>query len=291
MAFAPIPASVPADWPMRDHSRSVHVKPHLWHVQVVGEGPTVLLLHGAGASTHTWRQLAPLLSRDYRLVMPDLPGQGFSRIGSRLRLGLDPMAEDMAALLAAQDWAPQAIIGHSAGAALALRLAEVLPQPPKAIVGLNAALGNFDGLAGVLFPVLARLLSLNPFVPSLFARLAGGESQVRRLLASTGSPLDAEGRALYERLIRDPAHVDGTLAMMAQWQLDGLLSRLPRIATPVLFIAGSADRAVPPTVSRDAAARMPQAEVVEIAGLGHLMHEEAAETVAPILAQFLKTRL
>ena len=64
------------------------------------------------------------------------------------------MAEDMAALLAAQDWAPQAIIGHSAGAALALRLAEILPQTPRAIVGLNAALGNFDGLAGVLFPSL-----------------------------------------------------------------------------------------------------------------------------------------
>ena len=63
------------------------------------------------------------------------------------------------------------------------------------MIGLNAALGNFDGLAGVLFPILARLLSLNPLVPSLFARLAGGEAQVRRLLASTGSPLDPQGRS------------------------------------------------------------------------------------------------
>ena len=78
--------------------------------------------------------------------------------------------------------------------------------------------------------------------------------------------------------------------MMAQWQLDGLLARLPQITIPTLFVTGTADRAVPPTVSRDAAARMPQAEVVEIAGLGHLLHEEAAEKVAPILIQFLRRK-
>ena len=68
MAFAPIPARIPADWPMRGHSRAVHVRPHLWHVQVMGTGPLVLLLHGAGASTHTWRSLAPLLAKHYTLV-------------------------------------------------------------------------------------------------------------------------------------------------------------------------------------------------------------------------------
>jgi magnesium chelatase accessory protein len=288
VAFAPFPAALPTDWPMREVSRTLDVKPHLWHVQVLGQGPILLMLHGAGASTHTWRALAPLLAADYTLVMPDLPGQGFSRIGNRMRLGLDAMAEDLARLLADQGWQPRAIIGHSAGAALALRLAEILPEPPRAVIGINAALGNFDGLAGILFPLLARLLALNPLVPALFARLAGSEAQVRRLLASTGSPLDARGRSYYERLVRDPAHVDGTLAMMAQWRLDDLLARLPAMATPTLLVTGSADRAVPPSVSRDAAALMPQAEVVEIAGTGHLLHEEAAEGLAPILSKFLK---
>jgi magnesium chelatase accessory protein len=286
VAFAAIPARVPADWPMREHSRAVHVQPHLWHVQVMGAGPLLLLLHGAGASSHTWRALAPLLSRQYTLVMPDLPGQGFTRQGNRMRLGLDAMAEDTAALMADQGWRPEGIIGHSAGAALALRMTELPGIAPRGVVGINAALGNFDGLPGVVFPILARLLALNPLVPSLFARLAGGEAQVRRLLASTGSEIDAEGRRLYERLVSDPAHVDGTLAMMAQWQLDGLIARLPQVRTPTLFLAGSADRAVPPSVSRDAAARMPQASVREYAGLGHLIHEEAAALVAPAITEF-----
>jgi magnesium chelatase accessory protein len=286
MAFAPIPAAIPQDWPMREHSRRIHLRPHLWHVQVMGDGPVILLLHGAGASTHTWRALAPLLP-GYTLVMPDLPGQGFTRHGNRLRLGLEAMGEDLAALLADQGWHPRAIIGHSAGAALALRLTELLEPKPLGVVGINAALGNFDGLPGVVFPILARLLALNPLVPSIFARLAGGEAQVRRLLSSTGSSIDPAGRRLYERLVSDPAHVDGTLAMMAQWQLDGLIARLPRIEVPVLFLAGSADRAVPPSVSAEAAARMPQARVQEFAGLGHLIHEEAADKIAPALLGFL----
>jgi magnesium chelatase accessory protein len=286
MAFAPIPARLPADWPMRADSRTIHVIPHLWHVQEMGSGPLILMLHGAGASTHTWRNLAPLLDPHYRLVMPDLPGQGFTRMGNRTRCGLDAMAEDLVALCADQGWQPQAVIGHSAGGALALRLAEMLPL--KAAVGINAALGKFDGPAGVVFPILARLLALNPVVPSLFARLAGTETAVRRLLGSTGSQVDAEGLRLYRRLVSDPAHVDGTLAMMAQWQLDGLLARLPQIALPVLFLTGANDRTVPASVSREAATRMPQAEVVDLAGLGHLVQEEAALQTASVLLPFLR---
>ena len=286
MAFAPIPVRVPPDWPMRAASTAIHVPPHLWHVQVMGQGPLLLLLHGAGASTHSWRALAPLLAAQFTLVMPDLPGQGFSRQGNRQRLGLDAMAEDLAALLAGQAWVPRGIVGHSAGAALALRLTECLAVKPAGVVGINAALGNFEGLSGVLFPVLARLLALNPLVPTVFARLAGGEAQVRRLLSSTGSRIDPEGRRLYRRLVSDPAHVDGTLAMMAQWQLDGLIARLPAIATPTLFLTGSNDRAVPPSCSRDAAARMPQAQVKDFAGLGHLIHEEAAPLVAEAIMAF-----
>lgn len=287
MAYAPIPASVPPDWPMRDASRFIHVSPHLWHVQVTGTGPLILLLHGTGASTHTWRALAPLLAQHFTVVMPDLPGQGFTRLGDRARCGLDPVAEDIAALCAAEDWTPCAIIGHSAGAAIALRLAELLPVRPRAIVGINAALANFDGVQGVIFPILARLLALNPLVPALFARLGGTEAQVKRLLASTGSQIDVQGRRYYQRLVQDPAHVDGTLAMMAQWSLDGLNARLPLIETPVLFLTGSADRAVPPSVSAEAARRMPHSELVELAGLGHLIHEEAPDRTMAAIRTFL----
>ena len=274
---------IPADWPYRAASRHIACKPHLWHVQEVGAGPVVLLLHGAGGATHSFRHLIPLLIPQYRIVALDLPGQGLSVLGARGRCGLDPVAEDIAALIRHQGWQPFAIIGHSAGAAIAQRLAEILPL--NAVVGINSALGAFEGVEGWLFPVMAKALALTPFVPSLFSKLAGTPTQVRQLIATTGSTLDEEGLALYLHLMQKPAHVSATLAMMAQWNLTPFLRRLKDQKVPSLLLTASNDRAVPPTVSARAAQVMPNATWHDIAGYGHLVHEEAAELVAaPILA-------
>ena len=114
---------IPAFWPYRDASRHIVCKPHLWHVQDIGAGPLVLLLHGAGGATHSFRHLIPLLAQHYRIIALDLPGQGFSVLGARSRCGLDPVSDDIAALIRQEGWQPLAIIGHSAGGAIAQRLA------------------------------------------------------------------------------------------------------------------------------------------------------------------------
>ena len=274
---------IPAFWPYRDASRHIACKPHLWHVQDVGAGPLVLLLHGAGGATHSFRHLIPLLAAHYRIIALDLPGQGFSVLGARARCGLDPVSDDIAALIRQEGWEPLAIIGHSAGGAIAQRLAELLPL--KAVVGINSALGAFEGLEGWLFPVMAKALALTPFVPSLFSKLAGTPAQVRQLIATTGSALDDEGLALYLHLMQKPAHVSATLAMMAQWNLTPFLRRMTNQTTPTLLITASKDRAVPASVSQRSAQTMPDATWLDIPDYGHLVHEEAADLVAaPILA-------
>lgn len=284
-------ARLPADWPHRAKGRRVRVPPHDWWLIDDGptEAPVMLMLHGAGGSGHSFRHMIPLLTPFYRVIVPDLPGQGCTRAGGMRRLGLDAMAEDLARLCAALDTPPQVVLGHSAGAAIALRLADLMPL--RAVVGINAALGTFDGAAGVMFPLMARVLAATPFVASAVSRLWGNQATVDKLLAGTGSPLDATGRAQYLTLVRDRAHVDGTLGMMAQWRLDGLMARLPSLHLPVLLIASDRDNAVPPRVSRDAVAHMVMADYVEIAGFGHLVHEEAAERVAAEMLPWLKARL
>ena len=277
---------IPADWPLRDHSHVIRCRPHEWHVQMMGQGPDLLLLHGAGASAHSFHRLAPLLP-GYRLIMPDLPGQGFTRAGGMLRLGLDAMADDLATLCRDQGWRPVGIIGHSAGGAIALRMTEVLPGPPRAVIGLNAALGPFDGFAGWLFPKLAKAMSASPFVAAIVTRLVSNRNQVEMLLKGTGSVLDPEGVALYQRLVSDKRHIEGTLGMMAQWQLEPLIERLPQIMVPSLLIASDKDRAVPARVSREAAARIPRGQYVEIADYGHLLHEEAPHRVSELILPFL----
>ena len=281
----------PTDWPLRALSRQVHCRPHRWHVQETGTGDTVLLLHGAGGSTHSFRALIPLLAENFHVVALDLPGQGFTQLGARHRSSLDATADDIVRLCDQEGWHPTALVGHSAGGALALRLSQRLVSPrghPPEVIGINAALDNFKGLAGVLFPVLAKLLAAVPFTAKLFAQSSAAPGRIEALIRSTGSDIDAEEMAYYRRLISDRDHADATLMMMAQWSLDDLLQGLEAIPAQTLLIAGDKDATVPPAVSDRAAARIPNARAVHLPDLGHLAHEEAPQEVADLILGFLQ---
>lgn len=277
-------------WPNAALSRRVAHRPHRWHIQETGAGPTVLLIHGAGGATHSWRDILPELATDMHVIALDLPGQGFTQLGARQRCGLDHMSSDIASLCTSQGWHPDAIIGHSAGAAIALRLSETLLSPRgqrPIVIGLNAALGHFKGVAGWLFPALAKVLALNPLTASLFVRSVAAPGRIQALIRSTGSDLDEKGMALYERLIRDRGHVEATLLMMSQWKLDRLLEDLPKIAARTILIAGTGDKAVPVETSEQAARRLPNAQHIALPGLGHLAHEESPGMICDLIKDLL----
>jgi magnesium chelatase accessory protein len=201
------------------------------------------------------------------------------------------MSSDIAALCVAEGWQPRAIIGHSAGAAVALDLATRLTAPDGStprVIGINAALDRFEGIAGWLFPLLARVLALNPLTATIFTMGGDPARRARRLIEGTGSRLDDAGLALYARLISDRGHVDGTLRMMAQWDIDGLLDRLEGLSTPCHLITGENDLAVPPGVSDRAAPRLPDCTVTQLPGLGHLAHEEDPERVCSVVERILR---
>ena len=283
----------PADltgWPHAECSRQIAVRPHRWHVQIMGEGPDLLFLHGAGGATHSWRDIMPLLADRYRCIAVDLPGHGFSRLSTRFRSSLPFMAEDLDRLIRHEDWHPRAIVGHSAGAAVALALVRRAGWRVP-IVGFNPALEPFRGIAGVLFPMLARTIAVTPFATSLIRMAVVSPARVESLLAGTGSHLSPEGVALYRRLLQDRAHVEGALLMMSQWSLQGLLPDLPKIGSPCLFLLGAEDRTVPPETTETAAAKMPDAACTWLAGLGHLAHEEAPDLAAERIARHLSATL
>jgi magnesium chelatase accessory protein len=276
----------PQDWPLRAASRSVMVAPHRWHVQIAGQGPDVLLLHGAGASAHSWHKLIARLEDRFRLIAPDLPGHGFTR-SPRGRATLPQMARDLAALMEALGAAPRFVVGHSAGGAIALDIARQGLCPLERIVVVNGALEDFRGPAGVLFPAMARVLALNPLTGFFLSR-GNPEAQVRNIIGATGTNLDADALALYARLIGRRSHVEGTLAMMAQWSLRELNAALPEIRVPTLFIHGVRDQAVRIEVAERAAAAMPKARLQRLEGVGHIAQEEAPDAVAEAVAAFFE---
>lgn len=269
----------PPDWPNRAASQSVTVAPHRWHVQRLGKGPIALLLHGAGASAHSW---APLLAEgigDWDFIAPDLPGHGFTQ-SPRGRARLPDVAADMAALLGRLNAVPEVIIGHSAGAAVALEMIRRGSCAPRQLIVLNGALEDFRGAAGVVFPLMAKVLALNPLTGFFLPSGEQAMKQARSVIGSTGSELPTPLLRPYAQLISRKKHVDGTLSMMAQWSLVELGHALPRIETPTLFIHGTRDEAVSIASAQRAADAMPNAELVALDGVGHLAHEEAADRVA-----------
>ncbi len=279
------------DWPLAEASQFIKAGGVHWHVQISGlqtpDAPVLLLLHGTAASTHSWRDLTPLLSPYFTIVAPDLPGHGFSsRLG---RPSPVAVATAVAALTDSLGLAPALTIGHSAGAALALTMADKHLARPHAIIGLGGALLPFPGMAGKLFPAMARMLFVNPFMPELFAMRARSPGEVGRFLASsTGSQIDARGVALYERLMRSSGHVGGALALMANWDLEPLEAALPSLNLPILLAHGQNDSTIPPSVATKVAARLPNARPLILPGLGHLAHEEDPDTHAKLILDFAR---
>ncbi len=277
------------DWPNGYASRFVEAGGFRWHVQVMGQGPALLLAHGTGASTHSWRDLAPLLAKRFTVISPDLPGHGFTDTPPPSGLRLPGMADALTKLLQVMNVSPQIAVGHSAGAAVLIRMCLDGGINPARLISLNGALMPFRGVASKVFSPMAKILFLNPLVPRLFAWRAGGVSSVERLIEGTGSAIDAEGVELYARLFRSPAHVAGALGMMANWDLNPLLRDLPALEHPLVLVAGGADKAVPPDDAFKVRNIVKGATVEYLRGLGHLAHEEQPEQIAEIIIRVARS--
>lgn len=280
-----------ATWPHAECSRFVALPGQTWHVQIKGQGPVLLLLHGTGASTHSWRALIDPLAARYTVVCPDLTGHAFTSAHQTQSPSLPHMARNLNALLAHLQLWPTAVIGHSAGAAIGAQLLLDQPQQPvPVLIGLNPAWLPLHGVSSWLFPAAALLLATNPLSARLFARLGSQRGVVQALLKSTGSSLDETGLGYYQRLLQSPGHVQGVLSMMRAWHLEALERALPQLKGPVFLHLGANDGTIDPRQAERACALMPQAVALRFAGLGHLAHEEApARTCAQILAWLSQT--
>jgi magnesium chelatase accessory protein len=284
-----------ANWPHREASRFVQSGDLQWHVQHWRrDAPVVVLIHGTGASSHSWRDLVPLLQPHCELVVMDLPGHAFTGMPSggpaSSTFSLPGMARAMGSLFGSLGIAPALVVGHSAGAAIAVRMCLDGIIAPGSVLSINGALTPLEGLSGRIFSPLAKLLTVAPLVPELFAWRAGTPAVLGRLLDGTGSKLKPEGVVLYRKLVTDPGHASGALGMMANWDLPSLWRDLPRLETPLGLVVGSNDLIVPPyTAARVAGALAAQTrpKVHSLPGLGHLAHEEEPALVAQHILQAL----
>jgi len=251
-----------------------------------GAGQPVVLVHGLGGAATNWTRLAPLLARSRRVIIPDLPGHGRSgSIGRQADLG--NYADCIAAILVRETTAPAALVGHSMGGVVALRLAVAHPALVSALVlvesaGISSASRRaeaFLALTGLLRPArhAARLRHYIAPRPSLRALTFG--------YWGAGLPRDLTAKAVLGFLQGGHDATDVAAASTALVRDDPRLD-LDRVACPALVLWGSRDRMVPLEDGFEYARRL-RAPIRVIAGAGHLVIGERPEECASILEGFL----
>ena len=282
---APEPEAPPM-WPEGSFGQSVAVAGCGWHVarfEATGE-PKLLMLHGTGASVHSFGPLARHLAGRFDMLAVDLPGQGRSRMASGCRPGLASFARAILELLRTVDYRPDYLVAHSAGVAIALEACVHQRLAIRRIFGINGALKPMP--FNSIFTPMARFLAAVPMT-STFLAWQGRNGGADNLLANTGSDIPRESRDVYARLFAEPDHIGSTLSMMANWDLSRLDADLMRLDTPTTLIAALDDPMVRASVSREAAERMKHGEFVALKSGGHLVHESHPEAIAAIILERL----
>jgi magnesium chelatase accessory protein len=282
--------NVPISWPNQPHSRLLTVHGIRWHVQDVGRGPVVLLLHGTAGSTHQWADVLPHLAVHARVIAPDLPGHAFThapRARGRDLFSLSGMARAVAELCEALTLRPTIIAGHSAGAAVALRMTLDRLATPAALLGFNPALVPPPAAyVALLAPLLAPLVE-SRVVSGVAARLAGGSRLLDVMLDSSGSRLSAPQRATYRDLCRREEHVAAAIAMMSRWDVHTLLRDAAALTVPFRALAGARDAWVPRDQLAASVARIPGATFEVVNDAGHLIPDEVPGVVVSAIRQAL----
>lgn len=242
------------------------------------------MVHGIGAATHTWHELAPKLASRFTIIAPDLPGHGFTTAPRTDHLSLDGIAIALAALLEELRASPVVGVGHGAGAAILMRLALSEDSSLRALVGINATLTPPQSQLWTLLAPAARVGVRSPRMAELGRELASGTLD-STLMSTTGSTLSASQAALYGVFLRSRRHMGAVMTVFEHWDAPRLQRDLDRLMIPVTLIVGLNDSWVPPHDADRIAMRLVDARTVEVRDAGHFAHEDAPEQVANIVVE------
>jgi pimeloyl-ACP methyl ester carboxylesterase len=260
-----------------------------------GEGPSLVLLHGAGDNALDWRWVMPTLAATHRVYAPDLPGSPES---ARPAADYSPAFFErfVAAFVDALDIGRATFVGNSLGGLIALRLALSEPERAGALILVDSA-----GLGPAVNPAFT---SVN--VPGLgeaalpFWRTPVGAYQrawgrTALLFAHPPGSVPREWVAEQCRLALSPGYLEAHLAVLRTQvgfggQREVLVDQLPLLEIPTLVVWGAGDRVFPESQARVAAARLQEGSLAVVPDCGHMPHVECPDRFLAALDDFLGRR-
>jgi pimeloyl-ACP methyl ester carboxylesterase len=253
---------------------------------VAGEGEPLLLVHGLGGAAANWLVLAPLLLPGRRVLVPDLPGHGGS---SPLPASpsLNAYADRLASLLEREGATPAAVVGHSLGGAIALRLAIRRREAVAALVLAGAAgISSATRNARYALTITGILKPGRKIAPH--RRRVASSALLKRLVFGRWGASDppALPPELVEAFLAGPARHTDTVSAAKALVRDDVRVDLERVACPTLVLWGARDNQLPVADAFEYARRL-RAPLRVIADCGHLLIGERPEACADAITGFL----
>lgn len=254
-----------------------------FHVETVGKGPPLLMLHGFTGSSENWKPFFSSWGRHCQVIAPDLIGHGTSTAPTdALRYSMDQAADDLALLLDQLDVAKAHILGYSMGGRLALAFAIRHPNRIKTIILESSSPG--------LKTEKERKERIEQD-EALADRIenAGVETFVEQWekipLFATQSK-EAREKLRKQRLQNSEIGLAGSLRGMGTGAQKSLWGELATVEVPVNLVVGELDLKFR-RIAEDMQKRMKNAEVTTVCGAGHAVHVEQSRFFDKIVVAWI----
>lgn len=245
------------------------------HYVQTGRGKDLILLHGIGASTYTWRLLVPLLSKNFRVTALDLPGFGRSSKNPRRDHGLDQQSQSVLAVMDHLKIKKSYFVGSSMGGAIALWIAKNFEDRVLAVMVLAPAVHprllplNLTILSKVLHPS-SKVLLTRPVLRQILKKVVSRQELISEdTITNYLRPYAQEGAAIQTFL--------KATSILSDRRLPG---KLKGITVPVHILWGESDQMVPRSVIQELQKQLPHASLILHPTAGHHPQEDEPEWVA-----------
>lgn len=272
-----------------------HVRIHGHDVgyRMAGDGPAILLIHGMAGSSRTWKEVMPLLARDYTVIAPDLLGHGESAkpLGD---YSLGAFASGLRDFLGVLGVERVTVVGQSLGGGVAMQLAYQHPEICERLVLVGSGglgrevswilraltLPGAEILMPVFFPAFVR--DLGNRVSRFLHRRGWHAPHVAETWRAYASLSESENRHAFVRTLRAVVDPGGQSVSAAD--------RLYLAAgIPTLIIWGDEDDIIPVSHAYDAHEAIPGSRLEIFAGAGHFVHVQEPQRFAEVLGDFIET--
>jgi 3-oxoadipate enol-lactonase len=245
-----------------------------------GDGMPVILLHGFPFDHRMWSNQFEALRSSYRVITPDFRGMGGSDIPMD-NISLDQYANDILALMDQLQLQQAVLVGFSMGGYVAFSMLRMAPERFFAVILANTrpeadtqeGRKNRMAMATSLFEK-GSTAAREAMIPKLLSE--EDQQSMPDLVSELGSVINSMP---LEGLVH---------ACLAMAFRKDSVSLLPSISVPTLVIAGEKDAIAPPDVMRQMADRIPNSQMISIAGAAHLTPMEKPEAFNSAMMKFLK---